>query len=83
MSDFKHNTEANYIEIIQRLVKTIVILALLIVALVILNLVDLSSPKKDRSVNMEAAEVKKDSASAKTDALKIKDSTNATNQKTK
>jgi thiosulfate dehydrogenase len=46
MSIFKHNSEENYIEIIQRLVKCVVILLILVVALVILNLADLSSPKK-------------------------------------
>jgi thiosulfate dehydrogenase len=47
MSDFKHNSEENYIEIIQRLVKCVVVLILLIIALVFLNIHDLtSSPKK-------------------------------------
>lgn len=47
MSDFKHNSEENYIEIIQRLVKCVVVLLILVVALIILNLIDLSSPKKN------------------------------------
>jgi len=46
MTDFKHNNEENYIEIIQRLVKCVVILLILVVALIVLNLADLSSPKK-------------------------------------
>jgi thiosulfate dehydrogenase len=46
MNDFKHNSEENYIEIIQRLVKCIVILILLIIALVFLNIYDLNSPPK-------------------------------------
>jgi thiosulfate dehydrogenase len=48
LSEFKHNTEENYIEIIQRLVKCVVILLLMVVGLLVLNLIDLSSPKKPR-----------------------------------
>jgi thiosulfate dehydrogenase len=47
MSDFKHNSEENYIEIIQRLVKCVVVLILLIIALVVVNIADLRSSKKN------------------------------------
>jgi thiosulfate dehydrogenase len=53
MSDFKKNSEENYIEIIQRLVKTIVIMLLIIVALIVINLMDLSSPKKPKPKSIE------------------------------
>jgi thiosulfate dehydrogenase len=46
LSDFKHNSEENYIEIIQRLVKCVVVLLLIIVVLVVTNVMDLTSPKK-------------------------------------
>lgn len=60
MSEFKHNTEENYIEIIQRLVKAVVLLLLLVVALIILNVLDLTSyPKKPKP---KAYVAKKDSA---------------------
>ncbi|MES2678398.1 MAG: c-type cytochrome [Bacteroidota bacterium] len=47
MSDFKHNSEQNYIEIIHRLVTCIVIMILLIIALIVINIMDLQSPKKN------------------------------------
>ncbi len=46
MSDFKHNSEENYIEIIQRLVKCVVVLIFIVIALVVLNIADLRSEKK-------------------------------------
>jgi hypothetical protein len=36
MNNFKHNSEANYIEIIQRLVKCIVILLIIVIVLLVL-----------------------------------------------
>ncbi len=62
MSLFKHNSEENYIEIIQRLVKCVVILLIMVVALVILNLVDLSSPKKIKAQKNISVDVKDSSA---------------------
>ncbi|MBK7666523.1 MAG: hypothetical protein IPJ32_03750 [Sphingobacteriaceae bacterium] len=47
MSAFKHNSEENYIEIIQRLVKAIVVLLLIIVVLLVLNITGLPSPEKE------------------------------------
>lgn len=47
MSAFKHNSEENYIEIIQRLVKCIVILLVIIVALLVLQVTGLPSPEKE------------------------------------
>lgn len=48
MSGFKHNNEANYIEIIQRLVKCIVVLLVIIVVLLIF-LVRASSDKEEQN----------------------------------
>jgi thiosulfate dehydrogenase len=59
MNDFKHNTEENYIEIIQRLVKSIVILLLLIVALIVINLMDLSQPKSVKPTGSELPHTEK------------------------
>jgi thiosulfate dehydrogenase len=56
MSDFKHNSEENYIEIIQRLVKCVVVLILLIIALVALNIYDITSPPKPKSFSKEPSE---------------------------
>jgi thiosulfate dehydrogenase len=53
MSDFKHNSEENYIEIIQRLVKAVVVLLIIVVALVVLNIYDLSTPKKKKAAPLE------------------------------
>jgi thiosulfate dehydrogenase len=47
MNEFKHNSEENYIEIIQRLVKAIVVLLLIIVVLLVLNITGLPSPEKE------------------------------------
>ncbi len=71
MSGFRNNSEENYIEIIQRLVKTVVLLLVLVVALIILNLVDLSSPKKIKPVVKELAAVKKDTTLILTDTTHI------------
>jgi thiosulfate dehydrogenase len=56
MSDFKHNSEENYIEIIQRLVKCVVVLILLIIALVALNIYDITSPPKPKPRAKEPTE---------------------------
>lgn len=72
MSEFKHNSEQNYIEIIQRLVKTVVLLLLLVVALIILNLVDLSSPKKIIQDKKETKTLKNDSVTLILDTSFIK-----------
>ncbi len=56
MSDFKHNSEENYIEIIQRLVKCVVVLILIIIALVVLNIYDITSPRKPKPVPKEKVE---------------------------
>lgn len=69
MNGFKHNSEENYIEIIQRLVKTVVLLLLLVVALIILNIVDLSSPKIPKKEVIALATEKKDSNPINTDTL--------------
>jgi thiosulfate dehydrogenase len=47
MSDFKHNSEENYIEIIQRLVKAIVVLLAIIVVLLVFIVWGGPSPKKE------------------------------------
>lgn len=69
MNDFKHNTEENYIEIIQRLVKCIVVLILLIIALVFMNIYDLTSPRKPKPVAKE----KEDKTETTTEDKKIAD----------
>ncbi|MGZ3901902.1 MAG: c-type cytochrome [Bacteroidia bacterium] len=71
MTDFKHNSEENYIEIIQRLVKTVVVLLVLIVALVCLNMMDLSSPKKPKQLVKEVEPVLKDSSKVNTDTFYV------------
>ena len=48
MNEFNHNSEENYVEIIQRLVKCVVILIIIIVLLVI-QITGLPTPKKDFS----------------------------------
>jgi hypothetical protein len=47
MNGFKHNSEENYIEIIQRLVKAIVVLLVIIVVLLVLNITGVPSPEKE------------------------------------
>jgi len=47
MSEFKHNSEENYIEIIQRLVKAIVVLLAIIVILLVFIVWGGPSPKKE------------------------------------
>lgn len=47
MNEFKHNSEENYIEIIQRLVKAIVILLVIIVVLLVLNITGVPGPEKE------------------------------------
>jgi hypothetical protein len=47
MNDFKHNSEENYIEIIQRLVKCIVVLLVIIVVLLVFLATSVPSPKKE------------------------------------
>lgn len=47
MNKFKHNSEENYIEIIQRLVKTIVVLLFIIVVLLVFLVWGVPSPKKE------------------------------------
>ncbi|MBA2611120.1 MAG: c-type cytochrome [Bacteroidetes bacterium] len=71
MSDFKHNSEDNYIEIIQRLVKCIVILLIIVVGLVVLNIVDLSSPKKIKENANEIVVARKDTTLIASDTTHI------------
>lgn len=47
MSEFKHNSEENYIEIIQRLVKAVVVLLIIIVILLVLLVRNAPSSKKE------------------------------------
>ncbi|MBA3664670.1 MAG: c-type cytochrome [Bacteroidetes bacterium] len=82
MASFKHNSEENYIEIIQRLVKTVVVLLLLVVALIILDIIDLSSPKKIKPPAKEITEtkteeIKIDSVAMAPDTLAIAKEANA------
>ncbi len=49
MDEFKHNSEENYIEIIQRLVKCIVVLLVIIVVLLVIQITGLPTPQKDLS----------------------------------
>ncbi len=71
MSGFKHNSEDNYIEIIQRLVKCIVVLLVIVVGLVILNIMDLSSPKKPKQLVEEKVAEQKDTTMIATDTMHI------------
>jgi len=69
MTEFKHNSEENYIEIIQRLVKAVVILLLLVVALVMLNLFDLTSTKKNKPIPIEYKPFAKDTTLLAADTI--------------
>jgi len=71
MSEFKHNSEEKYIEIIQRLVKCIVVLLLLIVGLVVINIMDLSSPKKIKKIVEEKVVDQNDTTLIAKDTLHI------------
>lgn len=59
MSVFKHNSEENYIEIIQRLVKCIVVLLVIIVVLLVLNITGLPSQEKEISKQSSEHKIEK------------------------
>src|SRR6185503_18982383 len=69
MSDQEHNSEERYIEIIQRLVKTVVVLLLIIIALVALNIYDLTSPPKKKKTPIEYVPPKADTTSVAADTI--------------
>src|SRR6185503_9459271 len=82
MSEFKHNSEENYIEIIQRLVKTIVVLLVIIVVLLVLHVTGLPTPekeipKKEASPKKETTEKPKADVWIAPDTTQIKTEKNA------
>ncbi len=82
MNDFKHNSEENYIEIIQRLVKCIVILLIIIVVLIVLHITgfpipEKEIPKKEISPKTEAIEKPKADVWIAPDTSNIKTEDNA------
>lgn len=71
MTEKENKGEEHYIEIIQRLTKTVVILLLIIVALVALNIYTLRSDRKeDKKINFISS-VKQDSTNKNIDSAKV------------
>jgi thiosulfate dehydrogenase len=69
MSEQEQNSEERYIEIIQRLVKTVVVLILIIIALIALNIYDLTSPPKKKKTPIEYVPPKTDTTTISADTL--------------
>ena len=63
MNEFKHNSEENYVEIIQRLVKCIVVLLVIIVVLLVLNVTGL--PTIEKEIPKKTGEPKTETAAEK------------------
>lgn len=68
MNGFKHNSEENYIEIIQRLVKAIVVLLLIIVVLLVLNITGIPGSETEISKKTIPQKIEK---TTKTDTTKL------------